>query len=293
MFNTMEEYLEALKKEMRGSDAALLQDAQADAREHLSLALEAAREKTPDVSEADALKSIVEEYGTPEETASAYREIERRTSPSWKQVKKPDSFWGRLLGVYIDPRTWGSLLFMFISVITGIIYFIWAVTGLALSLSFFILIIGLPFAIFFLLSVQGLALLEGRLVEALLGERMPRRPLFAKPGLKWLERLKALVTDKHTWLFMLYMVLQMPLGILYFTVNITLIAAALSCIAAPFVQLFWNYPMISLSGQQYFLPYWAMILLPIGGFVLLTLNMHLVRTVGWLHGRYAKTMLVS
>jgi hypothetical protein len=293
MFNTMEEYLEALKKEMRGSDAALLQDAQADAREHLSLALEAAREKTPDVSEADALKSIVEEYGTPEETASAYREIERRTSPSWKQVKKPDSFWGRLLGVYIDPRTWGSLLFMFISVITGIIYFIWAVTGLALSLSFLILIIGLPFAIFFLLSVQGLALLEGRLVEALLGERMPRRPLFAKPGLKWLERLKALVTDKHTWLFMLYMVLQMPLGILYFTVNITLIAAALSCIAAPFVQLFWNYPMISLSGQQYFLPYWAMILLPIGGFVLLTLNMHLVRTVGWLHGRYAKTMLVS
>jgi hypothetical protein len=293
MFNTMEEYLEALKKEMRGSDAALLQDAQADAREHLSLALEAAREKTPDVSEADALKSIVEEYGTPEETASAYREIERRTSPSWKPVKKPDSFWGRLLGVYIDPRTWGSLLFMFISVITGIIYFIWAVTGLALSLSFLILIIGLPFAIFFLLSVQGLALLEGRLVEALLGERMPRRPLFAKPGLKWPERLKALVTDKHTWLFMLYMVLQMPLGILYFTVNITLIAAALSCIAAPFVQLFWNYPMISLSGQQYFLPYWAMILLPIGGFVLLTLNMHLVRTVGWLHGRYAKTMLVS
>jgi hypothetical protein len=293
MFNTMEEYLEALKKEMRGSDAALLQDAQADAREHLSLALEAAREKTPDVSEADALKSIVEEYGTPEETASAYREIERRTSPSWKQVKKPDSFWGRLLGVYIDPRTWGSLLFMFISVITGIIYFTWAVTGLALSLSFLILIIGLPFAIFFLLSVQGLALLEGRLVEALLGERMPRRPLFAKPRLKWPERLKALVTDKHTWLFMLYMVLQMPLGILYFTVNITLIAAALSCIAAPFVQLFWNYPMISLSGQQYFLPYWAMILLPIGGFVLLTLNMHLVRTVGWLHGRYAKTMLVS
>lgn len=186
MFNTIEEYLDALKKEMQGSDAALTQDAQADAREHLSMALEVAREKTPDESEADALKVIIEEYGTPEETAAAYREIERRTTPSLKQAKKPQSFWGRLFGVYIDPRTWGSLLFMFITFVTGIIYFTWAVTGVSLSISFLILIIGVPFAFLFLLSVQGLALLEGRLVEALLGVRMPRRPLFANPGMKWL-----------------------------------------------------------------------------------------------------------
>ena len=106
MFNTIEEYQEALKKEMRGSDAALVQDALADAREHLSLALEAAREKTPDLSEAEALKAIIDEYGTPEETAAAYREIERRTSPSLKQAEKPQSFWGRLFGVYVDARTW-------------------------------------------------------------------------------------------------------------------------------------------------------------------------------------------
>jgi hypothetical protein len=293
MYNTIEEYLEALKKELQGSDAALLQDALADAREHLTLALEAAREKTPDVSESDALKSIIEEYGVPEETATAYREIERRTSPSLKRADKPDSFWGRVFGVYIDPRTWGSLLFMFITFVTGIIYFTWVVTGASLSLSLLILVIGVPFAILFLLSVQGLALLEGRLVEALLGVRMPRRPSFAQSGMKWLERLKALVTDKHTWLFMLYMVLQMPLGILYFTVNVTLISVALSFMAAPFVQLFWKYPMISLNEHRYFLPYWAMILFPVGGFILLTLTMHLVRTVGWLHGRYARAMLVS
>ena len=138
--------------------------------------------KTPELSEAEALKSIIEEYGTPEETASAYREIERRTSPSVKQAGKPDTFWGRVFGVYIDPRTWGSLLFMFIAFVTGIIYFTWVVTGASLSLSLLILIIGVPFAILFLLSVQGLALLEGRLVEALLGERMPRRPLVRAVG---------------------------------------------------------------------------------------------------------------
>lgn len=293
MFNSVEEYLDALQDEMRDADPALAQDAQADAREHLSMALNAAREKAPDVSEADALKSIVEEYGTPEETASAYREIERRTSPSLKQAQKSTSFWGLIFGVYIDPRTWGSLLFMFITFVTGIIYFVWAVTGTTLSLSLMILIIGVPFAILFLLSVQGLALLEGRLVEALLGERMPRRPLFAQAGLKWLERLKALLTDKHTWFSLLYLILQMPLGIVYFTLNVTLIAVSLSVIAAPFLQIIWNFPIVNLGMERVFLPYWVLILLAIGGFILLTLTMHLARGIGWLHGRYAKALLVS
>jgi uncharacterized membrane protein len=293
MFNTIEEYLDALKTELKGSDAALLQDALSDAREHLSIASEARLEKNPGANEAEVLQAVIEEYGTPEETALAYREIERRTSPSLRQAKKQNSIWGRVFGVYIDPRTWGSLLFMFITFVTGIIYFTWAVTGISLSLGLLILIIGVPFAILFLVSVQGLGLLEGRLVEALLGERMPRRPLFAQSGMKWLERLKVLITDKHTWLSMLYMVLQMPLGILYFTLDVTLITVALTGMAAPFIQLFWHASIISVHDQHIFLSFWALVLIEIGGFILLTLTMHLSRTIGWLHGRYAKWMLVS
>jgi hypothetical protein len=117
--------------------------------------------------------------------------------------------------------------------------------------------------------------------------------LFTQPGMKWLERLKALVTDKHTWLSMLYMVLQMPLGILYFTLNITLITLALSFMVAPFVQIFWKIPLVRLSVGRVLLPNWVLILMVIGGFILLTLTMHMVRVIGWLHGRYAKWMLVS
>jgi len=293
MFNSVEEYLDALQDEMKDADPALAQDAQADAREHLSLALDAAREKAPDGSEADALKSIVEEYGTPEETASAYREIERRTSPSLKQAAKPSSFWGRVFGVYVDPRTWGSLLFMFITFVTGIIYFTWAVTGTMLSLSLMILIIGAPFAILFLLSVQGLALLEGRLVEALLGVRMPRRPLFAQPGLTWGERLKALINDKHTWLSLLYFILQMPLGVLYFSLMVTLILFSLGVIIIPIGQWVFRFPTYQINSVGYYLPVWSLLLIQLGGFLLLTLTMHLARGIGWLHGRYAKALLVS
>ncbi len=293
MYKTIEEYLDALKEEMKGNDIALLQDAMADAREHLTMALASAREAKPDLDEAETLRKLIEEYGSPEETASAYKEVERRTTPTLKQTVKHKSVLDRLLSVYVDPRTWGSLLFMFIAFVTGIIYFTWAVTGLSLSISFLILIIGVPFAILFLLSVQGLALLEGRLVEALLGVRMPRRPLFAQPGLKWLDRLKTLLTDKHTWLSLLYMVLQMPLGIIYFSVMVTLLSFSIGAMASPFTKLIWKMPMVSFGANHVFQNYGSLILLAVGGFITLTLTMHLTRAIGWLHGRYAKLMLVS
>jgi hypothetical protein len=293
MFNTIEEYLEALKTEMQGSDSALLQDALADAREHLSMALAVAREKNPDLNESEALKTIIEGYGSPEETASAYGEVERRTSPALKQPVKSQSWLARFFGVYADPRAWGALLFMLISFITGVFYFTWAVTGLSLSISFAIFIFGLPFALLFLLSVRGLALLEGRLVEALLGVRMPRRPLFSHQGMKWFDRLKALLTDKATWLMLVYMVVQFVLGTAYFVVLVTVLSFSLSFIAIPFMQEFLHEPIINWDDARYFIPVWSYPLFVLSGFLLWTIFMNIARGIGQLHGRFAKWLLVS
>ncbi len=293
MFTSIEQYLEALKAALKGADPAVIQDALADAREHLSTGLQMRREVDPALDEAQALQKLTDEYGSPEETAAAYKEVERRTSPALRRAAAPQTIWGRIFGVYVDPRAWGSLLYMFIALVTGIVYFTWGVTGVSLSVSFLILIIGIPFAFLFLLSVQGLALLEGRLVEALLGVRMPRRPLFARPGLKWLERLKALLTDGHTWLSLLYMILQMPLGVLYFSILVTLIALGLALMAAPFAQITLDLPPITFGEQHIFLPVWALPLLEVAGVLILTATMHVARALGGLHGKYAKWMLVN
>jgi uncharacterized membrane protein len=293
MYNTIEEYLDTLKNEMKGSDSALLQDALADAREHLSTALAVAREAAPGLNEADALKTIVDEYGSPEETASAYREVERRTSTSLKQTAKPRSILGRFFGVYTDARAWGALLYMLIAFITGVFYFTWAVTGLSLSISLSIFIFGLPFAILFLLSVRGLALLEGRLVEALLGVRMPRRPLFTQLGLKWIDRLKQLAMDKHTWLSILYMLLQFVLGTIYFIVFTLMLSFSLSLIAIPFLQEYLHEAFINVGNKLYYIPTWSYPMFVLGGLLLWTIYMHAARGVGQLHGRFAKWMLVT
>jgi hypothetical protein len=248
------------------------------------------------LDEVDALKQVIEQYGTTEETAAAYLEVERRTFPGLvpATAKKQSSSLGRFFGIYADPRAWGSLLYMLIAFLTGIAYFTWAVTGLSLSVSFAIFIFGLPVALLFLLSVRGVAWLEGRLVEALLGVRMPRRQLFAPQNTKLLERIKTLVTDKHTWLSIVYMVIQFVLGTVYFVVLVTVFAFAASFTALPIVQEVLNVPVIQFAnGVDYFLPQWGYPLAVLGGVLLWTATMHLVKWVGSLHGRFAKTLLVT
>ena len=82
MIKSIEEYLDLLKVELSGSDSATIQDALADAEEHLRVASTSLRERRPDLSEEEALNQVIEQYGSPDETASAYREVERRTLPS-------------------------------------------------------------------------------------------------------------------------------------------------------------------------------------------------------------------
>ena len=293
MIKSIEEYLDQLKVELKDGDAATVQDALADAEEHLRVALANLKQEQPEASEDDALGQVIEQYGSPEETASAYREVERLTRPVAKKIPVQQGAIRRFLGVYDDPKAWGALLYMLISLITGIVYFTWVVTGLSLSLSFAIFIFGLLFAVFFAVSIRGLALLEGRIVEGLLGIRMPRRPLFFQKNATWVERLKTNLTDKHVWMSILYFFLQMPLGVIYFSVIVVLFTLSVSFMVAPLIQSITDFPLLSLGEMKYYIPSWLTPLFLLLGFLIWTVTMHLGRWIGQLHGKYAKMFLVT
>jgi len=295
MIKSIEEYLNLLKTEMQNSDAATVQDALADAEEHLRAALANLREKQSALAEEEAMNQVIEQYGSPTETASAYAEVERRTVPQLtRENRKTESVIAHFFGVYTDTRAWGSILYMLIAFVTGVFYFTWAVTGLATSISFALFIFGLPFALLFFLSVRGLALLEGRLVEGLLGVRMPRRPLFTQPNLKWLDRLKELAMDRHTWFSILYMLIQFVLGIVYFVLFVTVLSFSFSFIAIPFIQEVFDRGVILVSGDIYsYVPTFLYPVLILGGVLLWTTFMNLARGIGQLHGRMAKALLVT
>jgi uncharacterized membrane protein len=170
MENSINGYLRQLKEELKNCDRATVQDALSDAEEYLRNALENLRQSKPGISEESVFPSVVEEYGTPVEIAEAYKKVEARTSPSLAvRTRQQNTFFlSRFFGVVIEPRAWGALLYLLFTLATGIIYFTWTVTGISLSLGLLVLIVGIPIAGIFILSTRGLALLEGRMVEALL-----------------------------------------------------------------------------------------------------------------------------
>ncbi|MFC1913414.1 sensor domain-containing protein [Chloroflexota bacterium] len=303
MIQSIDYYLSQLKKELSSCDRATIQDALSDAEEYLRTAFNSVTSNDATISEADALSQIIEKYGLPEEVATAYREIEHLITPALTQRSYPDKLeevrrekgerplLSRFFGVFADSRVWGAFLYLLFSLATGIIYFTWVVTGISLSAGLLVLIIGLPFTGLFILSVRGIGLVEGRIVEALLGIRMPRRPQFHRRNIGLWVRFKNIILDKYTWLSITYMILQLPLGTIYFSTFITLIALSLFGIAIPILQLGFDVP-ININGGAYYLAGWMLPLAVVAGVLLATLTMHLAKYVGHMHGAMAKTLLV-
>src|SRR6202012_4126680 len=94
------------------------------------------------------------------------------------------------------------------------------------------LIIGIPFALLFTGSIRALSPIEGRLVEGLLGVRMPRRLAALKQTDETLfPRIKDGLSDSRTWSWMFYFVLMLPLGIAYFVTAVVGLSVSLGMTA--------------------------------------------------------------
>jgi len=295
---SIKEYLTALRAALEGQDPALIQDALYDAQEYLQAEIAA----NPGIPEADVLERIAGTYGRPEEIAAAYRDTEVRVTralrPPVSKRQASSSPFDQFFSVYSDPRAYMSLFFMFLSLVTGTLYFTFAVTGLSLSLGLAILIIGLPIFIVFIGMARVISLGEGRLLEAVTGERMPRRPVHPGPrGSLW-ERILAMLQDARTWTTLAYLVLMLPLGVIYFVIATTGVSLGLALLLVPIVGMAPRTGWWSGTEPLVFNPAWLNT--PIGwvfcgivGVVVLTALLHVARTVIALHARAAKALLVT
>ncbi len=208
---------------------------------------------------------------------------------------------GGFFGVLVDPYTYGSLFYMVLSLATGVFYFTWAITGLALTAGLMILIIGIPFALLFLGSVRGIGWAEARITEALLGAQISAAPPAAPTQGFW-GAVKAALADPRTWGTLIYMILMLPLGILYFTLAVTFGATSVALVGGGAFSLVSGGPI--LHGNIEISDPWLSDLVtfansPSGeiaavifGALLLFLTLHLARGIGWMHARIAEALLV-
>ena len=322
-------WLTQLERELRDDDPALRHDAMADAREHLVTAREELPADAGDEEVGQLLadygepSEVAESYraadrlvhGEPsagpsastaatapvpvvdagegasigdDTAAAASTPLPRTDEPVEERTPAPAPSW---FGVVRDPDAWAAVLYMLLALPLGIAWFTWTVTAGAVSGSLLVLIVGIPLVLAFLASVRGIALLDGRIIETLLGERMPRRSWRHEGDDNgFVARLKYWVSDRRTWSSIAYLLTMLPLGIAYFVAAVTIGAVSLAFITAPISLLIaagandvqpesWSWPL-------------AILLVPAGALGLLGL-LHLARAVGAVHGAYAKAMLVG
>ncbi|HVJ62536.1 MAG TPA: sensor domain-containing protein [Tahibacter sp.] len=287
---TIDEYLDDLRAALRGEDPALIQDALYDAEEHLRSEFA----ENPGVDPATLLAKIANSYGAPDEVAEIYRDKEVVVQRALRAPPPlpPSSALGRFFGVAADPRAWAALFYMVLALPTGIFYFVWAVAGTSISFSLMILIIGLPIAALFLATVRALSLVEGRIVEVMLGERMPRRPIYTQSNAGFIERVKSMFTDPRTWSTLLYMLLRLPLGIVYFVMFVVMLSVGLALALNPIIYAVTGWGMVNINGDAWMPP---LLLQPFTialGVALLFGLLHLARGVAKFQGALAKSLLV-
>lgn len=292
---SIDAYLKQLRTELSGADPALVQDALYDAEEYLRAEIAT----HPGKSEADVLELIASTYGAPDEVAAAYRETEAKVAAAL-HTPRPATNGGvlrRFFAIYSDPRAYASLFFMFLALALGIFHFVFAIVGVSMSAGLAVLIIGVPFFLAFIGLTRVIALADGRLVEAISGERMPRRPFHPGPKQAFWARIGEMLRDSRTWTTLAYFVLALPLGIAYFTIAVTGLAVGLSLTFAPVFEIARRFGWLQISSDVSFSPEWlgSAFFLPVAiviGIVILTTLMHLARFIGRTHARFAKHMLV-
>jgi len=301
---TIDEYLKQLRSALAGEDAALIQDALYDAEEYLRAEVAS----HPERSEADVLELIASTYGAPEEVAAAYRDTEAKVKAALRPPAPPATVQRggirRFFAVFMDVRAYTSLFYMLLTLATGIVYFTFVVTGLALSAGFAVLVIGIPFFLAFIGIARVIALGEGRLLEAMTGERMPRRPVHPGAPVGWLRRIGEMLKDVRTWTTLLYLLLMLPVGIIYFTVAVTGLSVGLAFATTPLLVIAQRLGLLSqatvlsedlrigdMALAQHSLL--SALLLGVLGVLIVTLLMHIARGVARGHARLAKALLVE
>jgi hypothetical protein len=193
----------------------------------------------------------------------------------------------RFFTVATRGRTYANVAYVWLGFPLGIAYFVFLVTGFALSLGLSLLWIGLILAVLFVICIKGLGQFERVLSQWLLGEALPAGPHAETRGV-W-QWVTGVFKDASTWKGALFLFLKFPLGIMTWIASVFTFTLAAAFIAAPFSEF---------RGEVDF-GYWILQdptggwLMSLAGVLLLFATLHLHNAMGWLWRMMSRGLLSS
>lgn len=196
-----------------------------------------------------------------------------RRSPAWRTlVRRP-----------VSRACARESVYLLVAFATGVAGFTFVVAAVATAASLSMLIVGVPMAVLVAHADRWWCQRERGRVALVLGTRIPARyasPSGDGPIVRWLSILR----DRQVWLDAVWMLVSLPLGILGFTVVVTVWSAVAGLLSAPI----WGW---SIPGWLHRHVVAASILAPFLAVPAAVLGSWLIRGTALLHTAAASALL--
>jgi uncharacterized membrane protein len=280
----LESFLVALGRTLYGQPPSLIQDALYDAENHILDALAEAK--------GEGFDNIVAAYGSPEEVAQQYVQLEAQTQQflvGKRTQHKANGFFAPLCQL----SSYKALGYFAIAFPVSVMYFAWfALVGINVFV-LSITLVGLPVLALFFKLQSYLALIEGQLVNTLLGERMPRRPHIFVSGRQAIGFYQQIVTHLKSpigWKVTLYTLVHLPIASIYFAACVCMFFGSIAVVISPIVDpiLHYFFPTSSIDIAWYWMPLCILV-----GVIGVTLSLHVAGALSKLHRAIARSLLVN
>ena len=197
----------------------------------------------------------------------------------------------RLAADILAPLTYGRIAYLLIALPLGIVWFTCLVAAISLGLGTAITLVGIPILLATMYAWRWAAQLERRLIGALTGVQIgdPYRPDHPEAG--WSRNVRTRLGDPATWKDLVFLLLQLPLGIASFTIALVVVGLAVSWIAAP--AWYWAVPDGIQLGVATVDTLWEALLLVPLGLVVAFIGIPALGQLGRAYGALAALLLGS
>lgn len=135
--------------------------------------------------------------------------------------------------IILQKQSYLNVLYLLLALPLGVIYFVVLVTGMALSLGLAITWFSVPVSFATLVAVRKLAALERNLTVWLLNADIKETSTQPTPHLGLWKQIRAYIFDANTWRNLIYLLVKLPLGVLSFSITVTLLVLAIALILTP------------------------------------------------------------
>ena len=187
-------------------------------------------------------------------------------------------------------RVFRRAAYLVLTLPLGVAWFTIITTLVSTGISLAVVIAGIPILVFTVYALRWMAQAERWLVDRMLDEELEARyRTTSEEG--WWPALQARLADPQTWKDLVYLVVQLPLGIIWATLTVTLLAVPLALLGAP--AYFYAIPGGIDVGVWSVDTVGGAIGLMLLGLPVAWLALRAIDGLAWLHAQWATFLLAS